>query len=180
MFSCSCITVWLCVCYISIAHLFQHCHQCIYCFFVMLYSLTWSYTNEFRFFTMLSVKHSASESVFETFSNDYAFNVDSDCCDRSYKFIYEWKKEVSKYFSNSKIIVVCLKCQKLIKNKDIRQISNIKTADCVTIKCERNALMKDEKYKVTTSEKKEEMKMMIKMKILKQHYVQSISDMFYL
>ena len=40
VFSCSCITVWLCVCYISITHLFQHCHQCIYHFFVMLYFLT--------------------------------------------------------------------------------------------------------------------------------------------
>ena len=129
---------------------------------------------------MLSVKHSASELISEILSNDHVFNVSLKCCDRSHKFIYEQKKEMSEYFSNSKIIAVCLKCQKLMKNKDIRQISNVKTADCVTIKCERNTLMKGEEYKAATSEKKEEMKMMIKMKILKQHYAQSISDMFYL
>ena len=87
---------------------------------------------------------------------------------------------MSEYFSNLKIIAAHLKCQKLMKNKDIRQRSNVKTAGYVTIKCERDALMKGEEYKAATSEKKEEMKMMIKMKILKQHYVQSISDMFYL
>ena len=129
---------------------------------------------------MLSVNHSASELISEILSNDHVFNVDLKCCDRSHKFIYEWKKEVSEYFSNLKIIAAHLKCQKLMKNEDIRWISNVKTADCVTIKCERNALIKGEEYKAVTSEKKEEMKMMIKMKILKQHYVQSISDMFYL
>ncbi len=91
----------------------------------------------------------------------------SDHHDHSQKSIYDSKKTFSEYLNNSKTACAREKQQKHMKNKNSRQIENVKMVDCRAVKWERDALKKTDAYQTVNSALKKIMKEKIRDEILK-------------